>query len=506
MKIGPNQPCTCGSGKKYKKCCDANSNLVSEHEGLGIEIINPQNVRKPFKSFTSTLQKYEGVSLYDRNQLILEAATNIFGLSVLKWNEIRRTISGKQIREFYEFIAELWHPETDFESLLPTPSTKLRALYLGDISPQLIARNVFRISLYTDEIFITDPLHNPNTMVDEYNPIIMPDSFKADTLRILLFLLELKPWITSGLVTLLPDRGNFDFDWRESAFNAASARIKNQNWKFTEEELEENSSEGNEDFNRFLNMLPREEWIRRARGIMSNVTETQLEEAYEYAQTQQKKDPLALDQTIEESGGQITSGRTGTNLETALFLSQEMGAFPFTNVSWRWRELSLLRKEQIEFTRPWSPLTRAFQELKFQFLNNIDSRFAYQMREDGRLEGFRNYLRRVWKTVEGEENPSNIDSVARDFCDELTEEYHKAESEWKEIDRNMFQWFGTTVVGGLLVGGLTFAPPALPALGVGVASAGIFKLIEARTKRKTFKVKFPMSVFVDLSKYKKRNS
>lgn len=146
-------------------------------------------------------------------------------------------------------------------------------------------------------------------------------------------------------------------------------------------------------------------------------------------------------------------------------------------------------------------MTKAFQELEFKFLNNVESNFAYEMRANGRLESFRNYLRRTWKTLQGESEISNIDAVVRDFRDELTDEYHKAESEWKEIDRNILQWFGAAISGALLAGGLSFAAPALPALGV--ATTGIFKLIAARTKRQSFRAKFPMSVFVDLSKYHK---
>ena len=30
QKIGRNEPCPCGSGKKYKNCCGANPNLVNK--------------------------------------------------------------------------------------------------------------------------------------------------------------------------------------------------------------------------------------------------------------------------------------------------------------------------------------------------------------------------------------------------------------------------------------------------------------------------------------------
>ena len=94
--------------------------------------------------------------------------------------------------------------------------------------------------------------------------------------------------------------------------------------------------------------------------------------------------------------------RTGANLEMTLYIAQLTGAFPYTNIRRRWQELLSVKEDLPETSRVWSPLTQAFQDLEFKFLNQVDSQFACSMRSDGRLESFRAFLRRLWNTVGGQ--------------------------------------------------------------------------------------------------------
>jgi hypothetical protein len=142
--------------------------------------------------------------------------------------------------------------------------------------------------------------------------------------------------------------------------------------------------------------------------------------------------------------------------------------------------------------------------VEFKFLNNVDSRFACGLRTDGRLEDLRVFLRRLWKTIDGSPDISKVDSLARDFRDELTHEYHKAEAEWSKINQDLLNWTsgpGITALGvasfagAIVAGNMLLALPSLLFI-----PAGITKLIDARTKRTQFRKTTPMSVFIDLSK------
>jgi hypothetical protein len=110
-----------------------------------------------------------------------------------------------------------------------------------------------------------------------------------------------------------------------------------------------------------------------------------------YARSELRKDPIAWERSIADNfkQGQMISVRSGVNLETALLICSVTGAFPYTNMHFKWRELMEAREQMSETARVWSPLTKAFQTLEFRFLDNVDPRFAQSLREDGRLEGFR---------------------------------------------------------------------------------------------------------------------
>ena len=96
-----NDPCPCGSGQKYKRC----------HERTG-----------EFEPGGRYYGNFSGLSLDARNFILLNAIPDIFGLSKEgDWEKLKRQISGKQIAEFYQLIADLWPINTDFSNLLPNP-------------------------------------------------------------------------------------------------------------------------------------------------------------------------------------------------------------------------------------------------------------------------------------------------------------------------------------------------------------------------------------------------
>ena len=476
MKIGRNDPCPCGSGKKYKKCCIGKAN-DGEREWHGTK-----------GELTYTLK--------ERNLILLGTAADIFGFTKgVTWEQLKRNISSEQIRELYSVIADIWPPDADLIKLLPEPDSKLRALYLGDVKPELIMRNVFRFGLYADEIFIVDPFHNPWCIAEQYNPLVNPDQYKADTLKLLFFLFLLEPWIRANLVTLIPDPGNFDYSLRRKTWELAEKRY--ENWQPSSEDITEFEPAMKEEFARSLWTTPKDYLEKSFRKLNPGISEQELVDMMKYIDRLRKDDPLALEQPIQETGGQMIVGRTGANLEMALYIAHLTGAFPYTNIRRRWEELLSAKEELSESAKVWSPITKAFQDLDFKFLDNVDSRFACSIRTDGRLESFRAFLRRLWNTVRGELDAGMIDSLARDFRDELTSEHHKAEAEWAEIDSALLKSAGTTAAGANISGGLNLEIPAL-----GFSIVAVVELIRSRIKRRNFRKKIPLSMFVDLSRYK----
>jgi len=177
-KIGPNAPCPCGSGKKYKKCCRD----------------------KPEDERPSNLER----SIRERNLKFFEILVNILGFDEKKdWNDIRRELTNKKIADIHKAVAVLWPLETDLMSLLPRPDAKVsRALYSGLLDPRVTYKEVATFSLYVDEILVMNPFPNPNIIRKEYNPIDNPGQHGQATLKNIIFLISLMPLIEAGRVNL----------------------------------------------------------------------------------------------------------------------------------------------------------------------------------------------------------------------------------------------------------------------------------------------------------------
>ena len=215
----------------------------------------------------------------------------------------------------------------------------------------------------------------------------------------------------------------------------------------------------------------------------------------EHIEQERANDPLLPNKTLDRMPGQMMAGRMGANLEMGMYICQATGAFPYTNVKARWKEILGARRDLDATAQIWSPLTNTFQQLRFKFLDRVDSKFACSIRKDGRLQGFRSYMRRLWNVVGGEPDPSKTEGLARDFRDELTQAFSQAQSEWDAIDRELLKWLGPTVGGAIATGAFSLALPT-----AGFAVAGIGEIIQAEMKRREFRRHVPMSVLIDLER------
>jgi hypothetical protein len=235
-----------------------------------------------------------------------------------------------------------------------------------------------------------------------------------------------------------------------------------------------------------------------------DVSDAEVQNCLKYIKTARAQDPFILEQTLDKSGPQLTAMRSGTNLEMTLYLCQMTGAFPYTNIKFRWKELQSVWKQLTHDEQVWTPLTQAFQGLDFKFLNSVDTTFACDIRKEGRLEGFRTYLRRIWTTLNEENDLTKLASSSRDFTDELTQAYNDAEAEWQRIDKDLLKWLGGSIAAGIGGGGLGAIVNGKLGLAVGAAVCikAVTELLTARMERRSFRKKIPMSVLIDLKHHK----
>jgi hypothetical protein len=467
-QIGRNDPCPCGSKAKYKRCC------LPLDQGRTDRLDAARSAK----------------SLREKDLTLLAAASDIFGLS-RPWEKVKAGFSNAQIREFYTVIANLWQPDTNLESILPEPDSTLRALYLGEYEPELMLENVFRFCLYTDQILLTNPFPNPNLVAEKYNPISHPDEWRLQTLKLVFHLVLLAPWIDAGLVVLIPDPGDFNRELRVKTWNLAGARLKG--WKPSDQDVD--ASMLKRRMRRMLLLLsPRDYLERTVREVDPDLPDDKIRSLLDSIEQERISDPLVLNETLDRMSGQMEMSHFGANLEMGMYICQATGAFPYTNLKFRWKEILNAREELDPTAQVWSPLTNAFQQLQFKFLDKVDSKFACSIRQDGRLEGFRSYLRKIWNTVGGEPDLGKSESLARDFRDELTQTYNDAEAEWSAIDRDLLKWGVPTIGGAVAMGHMSLGLPT-----AGFVLAGISELVQAAMKRRAFRKRVPMSVFIDLA-------
>lgn len=477
MKIGRNDPCPCGSGRKYKKC----------HLNQPLPIISP-NV-------------HPQRSIKERNVILLNAIVDIFGFNKGKnWNDFRREMSDDHIRELYRVVGWLWPTNTDIIPLLPKPSANLRGFYIGETKPDLeaILQNIVRYSLYTDELIVVNPFMNPRTIAPDYNPIVHPELYKQDTLEMIAFVFRLAPWIESGIVSMIPNPADFDYELRKSTWEMAEQRWKDQKLELSRETLAELKPRGIRMVQKSMYRLPKDKLEITLKRALPDLNSKKLQEMINYVQESRHNDPMIVDQELPDNG-ELFIMRNGANLELGLYIGQLTGSYLYTDRVEQWRDILSSAQNNSSEDEVWSPLTKSFQELEFKFLSNIDPKFAFRLKEEGRLEKFRSFLRRVWIEIDGNPSYEQANKLARQFSEELQEEYGKTKEEWTKIDKELMKCLtGPEGVAGLIAGVMDWQIPA-----VGFCVRGVGKLLEARTDRKNFKDSVPLAVFLDLENKKK---
>src|SRR3984957_6743149 len=330
-----NAPCHCGSGSKYKYCC----RLLDEN----------RPVRSQLASTSRTLR--------DKNMALLDAMGDIFGTG-RPWKKVKDGMTDAQIREFYRFIADLWPINSSPQITMPVPDDSiLRALYLGENEPEMMLENVFRFCLYADQILLVNPLDNPNVMAEEFNPIHHPGEWKLQTIRLVFHLMLLTPWIEAGVVVLIPDPGDFNRQLRVKTWDLAMKRLAG--WKASDEDLDQSTVK--ERVRKTMLLYPRSYMERIAREANPGISDGDVRKFLDDMEHERANDPLLPNDTIDRIGGQVEVGRMGANLEMGLYICQATGAFPYTNVKFRWNEILGASQDLDATAQVWSPLTNAFQ-------------------------------------------------------------------------------------------------------------------------------------------------
>jgi len=374
QNVGPNDSCGCRSGKKFKYCC---------------QLLSPED--RP--SWT-----LRGIRI--RNLMFSDKVRELLGISAGKtWKDVRQELDDDQVMRIHETYSALWPEDTNFAELLPRPSDKvLRAIYLGPLDPRTVAVTVISWLAYFDEIVVPHPFMNAHRMMPQYSPISSPSKHKGNTLRNVLVLLMLEPFVEAGLIHLVPDPGEFNGDFARIAVNMAKERV--DDWTPDDQDTIVHRRLGHDDFLRAMSQLPESSLRAQLRRHSPHeITEEELNAMVKLMKDRLAEDPLALLQPIVpgDDGAQLYSIKSYT-IETGMFLSQFTGSVIYTDQPALWKQLHW----HTSANKSGTPLERkmilaAMHKLALPI--ELDPAVQLKARWEGRFGTFRADVRQVFNLL-----------------------------------------------------------------------------------------------------------
>ena len=154
------------------------------------------------------------MSIRGRNILFVTAIVDALGFDPTgpqpSLADYKGAFTPQAVRKIYEAVVEIWPTNTAIEPLLQRSCQTVSGLYIGDYSPAYLERALVRHSTYANKILLVDPFIHPYGMNDNFNPILQPEKYRAQTLKNVNFYRKVLPWIDAGIVEFIRTPADFD--------------------------------------------------------------------------------------------------------------------------------------------------------------------------------------------------------------------------------------------------------------------------------------------------------
>lgn len=402
--VGPNDYCGCGSGRKFKNCCQG----------------RPEQKRPTWDVY----------SIRERNLMFCRRVQSILGLDKGKsWEDVRRELSDDMVKEIHEAYGSLWPKDTDIASLLPRPDQNIsRGVYVGFVDPRTIATNALGLLTYVDEIILPNPFINPAYIRPEHSTTHSPAQHKEQTLKNVVLLLTLEPFIHKGMIHLIPDPMDFNEELRRSVWSMVEQRLKN--WEPSEEDLRQSKYLHEDDLKRTFRRFPEQAQRQRIRQVDPDMQEEMIEQVLALWKKQQEEDPLALLQTMEPGPDSVQAKIVkGFNLEITLFLAGLTGAFVYTDTLLHWKHLH-------EHTRAgstahsdasWRPVIENIMAITFP-MQYDDHKLMEDRLSGGQSGSIRRSIARLLFSMLDDDIPARLNPMVT----ELDSSVRRMKSKWQD--------------------------------------------------------------------------
>jgi hypothetical protein len=409
------------------------------------------------------------------------------------WKDYKAAFTADAVRKIHEALMDLWPPDIDIVAALERQPNDVSGLYIRDYGSEYITRAIVRHSIYANCILLIDPFVYPISIRDEYNPIVNPEQYRAQTLKNVNFWFALLPWIEAGIVARIRPPADFDARLNWAIMEAPMKKLeKNEELKKANKESVDELSIRHEQKFAYQPLVlgaPDSHLRRKFEELGLGKNGLNVDEFLKSIQQERGQDPDFLAPLSPKSEAQLYMMTTGASYPSATMTAGITGSYLFIDIHVKWREIELDRESHSAENKVWAPFAKALQNASLRYLNNIRLEHALALRQEGRLESLRGFLRKVWKDASADDQFDGKNAIL--LAEELTERFQDAEQEWKQIDRDLLKFVGGTAVGGLLAAGPLIAAGHAAFLAAAVGVAGAVPLINSTLKRRSFPDRFP---------------
>lgn len=485
-KIGRNDPCPCMTGKKFKNCCFGRVDWES--------IIREGRDPRPYLSV-------RGRNLYFTSR-ICEALELDPSAKARTLKDYKAAFTAGAVRKIHEAVMEAWPPKIDIYQALRRSPEDISGLYIGDYGPEYLRRGIVRHSIYANKILLFDPFIYPASVRDEFNPILNPGQYRAQTLKNVNLWFGLLPWIDAGIVEVIRAPADFDHKLNWDLMEDQRRKFEeNAELRKASDESVEGLSERHQQklmYQQLLLGAPDPYLRQKFEELGLGRDGYTVDEFLKSIQEERESDPDFLEPMSAKGDAQMFTITSGASYPSATMTANITGSYLFTDIPVKWKEMELDRENHSAQNKVWAPFAKALQNTPLRYLNNLRLDHALALRKEGRLESLRGFLGRVWKDASAENAFASENAL--ELAEELGQRIREAENEWRKIDTDLLKLVGAAAFPGLLSAGPLIAAGHAYFLAAAVGVAGAGAILNSTRQRRSFPDRFPAAFFMKIDK------
>lgn len=418
------------------------------------------------------------------------------------WEDVAKNITLLKVKRTYKVFSELFPLNYNYSNELEKSKSDFSTIHYGTIKANKIIDEVVRFSLYSDKIIVFHPLQNPSVTNQRIDPRKNPKYWLPDFLDSLYFYIVIQKWVKAGIVKLIVNPYDYNFDLRDSIDKKVEERIKNFNKdEFFNLSRDSVMNDLAETFAITYKNRNKDYIIESLLKINNpKFTKVNAEEFTEkILEAIPRINPLYNKLGVDFGGSaMINTTKGGGPLESIILVAEKTGGNIYTPSNSNWHQITELGKDEF-----WPKMSHLYSKIPLNFLNNVDTGFALELRMEDRLAGVRQELKKIYSELNSIKINGIDESKIKFIHEGFIEEIKKSEAEWKSIKQQASlarkYWLSANV-------GIPFLTNEISILPLALGSMAWLFMNEKSTKEKQsfYRIKNPISVYVDL-KNKKQN-